>query len=280
MAHLLKPILRLLPKQVKRRIRTYPPVYRMRNVVCGWKYGNASHDQIYDKSYFQGVEQSIQESVDAIADSIVSSFAPKTVIDVGCGTGALLDSLRTGGVTPYGIEYADQALAFCRRRQLPVRQLDLTNKSQTDEITGHFDVAISMEVGQQLPTDVADQYVDLLCRLSDVVVFSSDVPGGFDRRPINEQRREYWIDKFVERHFEFDAATTKKWQSVWKEKGTTPFFHENLSVFRFQSETAARTDHHDPSHRANAPRSRDRAFTDGNSVPARDPSESDHAAAD
>ena len=53
------------------------------------------HDSIYTRSYYRDVvEDSAKESAVKISNSIVNELAPKRVIDVGCGTGALLEALR------------------------------------------------------------------------------------------------------------------------------------------------------------------------------------------
>lgn len=232
MAQIMKSVKRLLPKQAKQQLRLFPPVYHIRNAACRWKYAKTTHDDIYDSAYFEMVEETTGASVEVIADSILDKFSPASVIDVGCGTGALLERLSSSGVRPFGIEYADAALEFCRRRRLPVRQLDLNDREATDSIDEPFDVAVSMEVGQQLSASSADSYVDLLCRVAPLVVFSSDTPGGFDRLPLNEQRADYWIEKFIQRGFHVDEPTTDEFRSKWKSAETASWFCEHVIVFR------------------------------------------------
>ncbi len=221
-----------LAQRTQDQFKAFPPVYHIRNAIWRWRFSHATHDEIYGESYFQFVEKTTKASADIIADSLVVHLAPSNAVDVGCGTGALLESLRTRGVTPYGLEYADAALRFCRHRGLPVRRLDLGDKSEVESVSGEYDVAISMEVGQQLSSDAADPYVDLLCRLADVIIFSSDVPGGFDRRPLNEQRPDYWISKFVARGFVLDDSLTMELRTTWEEKETASWFYNNLMIFR------------------------------------------------
>jgi hypothetical protein len=91
-----------------------------------------------------------------------------------------------------------------------------------------------MQVGQQLTADAADSYINLLCRLASVIVFSSDTPGGYDELPLNERFRDYWIGKFADRGFDFDSATTTKLQSTWREANMAPWIYENLAILRSQ----------------------------------------------
>ena len=94
------------------------------------------------------------------------------------------------------------------------------------------DVVVSMEVGQQLPESSANRYVDVLCRIAPIVVFSSGTPEQGDRRPINEQPHHYWITKFSQRGYRFDEPLSLGWREEWKEKKTAPWFYWNVMIFR------------------------------------------------
>jgi len=50
-----------------------------------------------------------------------------------------------------------------------------------------FDLAVSMEVAEHLPEQVSEPYIDLLTRLSRVVVFTAARPGLGGSDHVNEQ---------------------------------------------------------------------------------------------
>jgi SAM-dependent methyltransferase len=178
------------------------------------------------------VERTTAQSAAAIAESIVSSLAPASVIDVGCGTGTLLDRLRSLGVPGVGLEYASAALADCIARGLDVHRFDVEADPVPADM-GPADVVISMEVGQQLATTSSARYVGLLCDLARAtVVFSSGVPGQGDRAPRNEQPHEFWIQLFEERGFEVDEDLSGRWRQEWTLRGTAPWFASNVLVLR------------------------------------------------
>lgn len=192
---------------------------------------NPSHDEIYDAKYFQFVEQTTAQSANAIADSMLRSFHPTSVVDVGCGTGVLLDRLRTQGVNVSGLEYAEAALKLCQLRELDVVKFDV----ERDELPAHIqhaDIVVSMEVGQQLQPSSNDRYIDLLCKIADIAIFSSATPGQGDRRPRNEQTHQYWIEKFSQRNYAFDEALSLQWREEWNTQGTAPWFYRNVMIFR------------------------------------------------
>jgi SAM-dependent methyltransferase len=191
-----------------------------------------AHDWIYDAGYYaRRVEAPAVESAASIADSIVDELRPRSVVDVGCGTGALLEVLRERGCDVFGFEYSKAALEYCRRRRLAVAKFDLEKDVLHDDRA--FDVAVSMEVAEHLPATVADRYVDLLVRVSDTVVFTAAIPGQGGNDHVNEQPPEYWIGKFARRGFRLDDARTRRWREAWEAGGKVQdWYHKNLMIFR------------------------------------------------
>src|SRR5271154_6008708 len=86
----------------------------------------SSHDNIYDQDYYETiVEADAARSADVMAASIVDRFQSKTVIDVGCGTGALLQAFRKLHCEVHGLEYSEAGLAYCRSRRLSVMKFNI-----------------------------------------------------------------------------------------------------------------------------------------------------------
>src|SRR5688572_10774780 len=70
----------------------------------------ASHDELYDAEYYTRQEEEMATSSAGIAGSLKERLAPRYVIDVGCGNGAVLNAFREIGIQGEGLEYADAAL--------------------------------------------------------------------------------------------------------------------------------------------------------------------------
>ena len=75
-----------------------------------------SANSIYDKNYFACIEDQANAGAKIMAKSLYEWCRPSTVIDVGCGTGALLAAFRALGCDVQGLEYADAALEYCFAR--------------------------------------------------------------------------------------------------------------------------------------------------------------------
>lgn len=209
-----------------------PESVRDSDIVVKLKERLLGHNWIYDANYYERkVEGPAVRSARTVATSVVNDFKPMSVIDVGCGTGALLQALRERGCEVSGLEYAEAALRYCRQRQLDVAKFDLESSVYQEGRT--FDVAVSMEVAEHLPERVADRYVDLLARLSPVVVFTAAPPGQGGEDHVNEQPPSYWITKFRRRGFEHDSELSERWRQTWKAAGDVEsWYFNNLMIFR------------------------------------------------
>ena len=187
------------------------------------------HDRVYSQNYYDAeVEPTAIQSAAIMAKSIVECFQVKTVIDVGCGTGALLEAFRNLNCQVLGLEYSEAGLAYCTRRELPVRKFNI-GKDNID--AGQHDVALSFEVAEHLSPWTANRFVDLLCNLSRLVVISAAAPGQGGTDHVNEQPASYWINKFKKRGYVLDQKSADRLSTDWKTAGTTLWYHTNVLVF-------------------------------------------------
>src|SRR5262245_12113847 len=170
-------------------------------------------------------------SAPAMARTIVEHFHPHSVVDIGCGTGALLVAFRDLGCSVSGLEYAEAALRYCRERNLDVRKFDI--ERQVLRQAARSDLAVSFEVAEHLPEKRADRFVDLLCSLAPIVVCSAAKPGqegGLDH--VNCQPQSYWIEKFERRGYRFDHVAAGALCAQWRAQGVTWYYYENVMAFR------------------------------------------------
>ncbi len=188
-----------------------------------------ANDEIYDREYFEGfIEKAAAQSAPIIAASIIEKFRPSSVIDVGCGTGALLEVIARQGVQCTGLEYAEAAIEIACKRGIEVRKMDL---EQGVHIEGKWNVAVSMEVAEHLPEVCAEPFVHLLTGLSDHVVITAATPGQGGTDHVNEQANDYWIEKFESRGFVYDVGFTLQLRREWAQKQTADFYYKNVMVF-------------------------------------------------
>lgn len=222
---ILKHVYRLLPTPLRKTGPLHRLAFRIMEKV-------GDRNDIYSPKYYQTmVEPYARRSVPQMAQSIVETFSPASVIDVGCGSGALLVALRKLGVRHLlGLDCADAGLDIARARSLDVRKFDITAERWTS--ADRFDVAVSMETAEHLPESASDRYVELLCSLAPVVVFTAARPGQGGIGHLNEQPPEYWTELFKAHGFQLAEKTAADWQSAWTAAGVANFYTRNLMVFQ------------------------------------------------
>lgn len=213
-----------------------PPTLRenshLHRLVIRLMEKTGDRDDIYSPKYYQTmVEPYAQRSVPQMAKSIVETFHPQSVIDVGCGSGALLVALRKLDVRRLlGLDAAEAGLDIARARGLDVRKFDIVNEKLL--YSACYDVAVSMETAEHLPASAADRYVELLCSLAPVVIFTAAQPGQGGIGHLNEQPPEYWIGYFKAHGFQWLKKTVAAWQPAWHSAGVADFYTNNLMIFQ------------------------------------------------
>ena len=215
----------LLPE----KLRLWPPLKRLSQRVVSTV---ASHEDIYTAEYYQrDVEGPARCAAPVISASIMRDFNPRRVVDLGCGTGALLEALKNHGCDCQGFEYSDSGLALCRSRGLHVAKFDIEHDSIPSQL-GKFDVALSTEVAEHLPARCADRFVDVLASLAPVIVLTAATPGQGGTDHVNEQPHEYWIEKLKARGYQYELSRSQNWRWAWESAGIADFYYRNVMVFQ------------------------------------------------
>ena len=79
--------------------------------------------------------------------------------------------------------------------------------------------------------------MDLLTRLSSIIVFTAATPGQGGDDHINEQLHSYWVAKFQAAGFAYDERLPSRWSDSWRDKAVVAsFYHRNLMISRENQE--------------------------------------------
>jgi SAM-dependent methyltransferase len=154
-------------------------------------------------------------------ERILSLVLPKSVLDVGCGTGRALSEIKRRGITVFGVEASSAAIRASGCPDLIVRH-DLRRPL---DLGRRFDLVWCFEVAEHIHSNYVDTFVDTLVRHSDAIAFSAAPPGQGGEGHFNEQPASYWIAKFIARGFRLSAEWTDELRSV------DEFYSENMMVF-------------------------------------------------
>jgi SAM-dependent methyltransferase len=231
----LKDAWQMLPTAWNERIKHAPIMGQIVELVARVTVKSASHQEIYDQRYNAFLDAAAKKSVGPMAETIKRLFKPNSVMDVGCGTGALLAQFKQNGLEIRGLEYSDAGIARCREKGVLVEKFDLESG---DVIEGKCDVTVSFEVAEHLPESLADNYVRVISQFSPVLIMSAATVGQGGKDHVNEQPHEYWIEKMQRQGFDYDPETSQKVRAEWAEKGVAAWYVNNTLVFRKRMSSA------------------------------------------
>jgi SAM-dependent methyltransferase len=163
-------------------------------------------------------------SASRIVPRLIELFNPTSVVDVGCGLGTWLAVFREQGV--------EKLLGIDRSRPEEFL-LEADNFLAADLSSGldwqtTFDLAVSLEVAEHLPPHDADRFLDSLCRLAPVIIFSAAIPDQGGDGHQNEQWPAYWWHKIAARGFVGSDAL--RWE-FWDDQQVDWWYRQNLMVF-------------------------------------------------
>ncbi|WP_218080692.1 class I SAM-dependent methyltransferase [Anthocerotibacter panamensis] len=152
----------------------------------------------------------------------------RSIIDVGCGVGSWLAILQEMGVEDVlGVD-----TPFIERTYLKIPEnrfypLDLREPLRLERT---FDLALCLEVAQDLPEGVAADFVASLTRLAPVVLFSSAIPyqAGAGTGRINQQWPIYWVEHFNRQGY---VVIDSLRSQIWQNENVEWWYAQNLLLY-------------------------------------------------
>jgi SAM-dependent methyltransferase len=165
---------------------------------------------------------------------ILGSLAPKSLLDVGCGTGTWLraaldygvpDIFGVDGILPVGNLHVPRELVERHELSLPF------------QLGRRYDVALCLEVAEHLPENAAPFLISSIVSHADTVFFSAACPGQGGQHHVNCQWPLYWQALFNRHGFFCDD--TVRW-SIWDNPQIEPWYRQNLFCARLDRSKAGR----------------------------------------
>lgn len=119
----------------------------------------------------------------------------KKIIDFGCGDCSYVKFLRKNNINAYGIDY----------NNLLIGNDYYIHSDLTKNIVNKCEFSQSFEVGEHIPKDKMNIFIDNICNNSEkgvILSWASKGQGGDGH--INEQNNDYIIKKFEKRGFKYN----------------------------------------------------------------------------
>jgi 2-polyprenyl-3-methyl-5-hydroxy-6-metoxy-1,4-benzoquinol methylase len=135
---------------------------------------------------YKQIEAEEKPFADRLALSIKTELDPQLVLDVGCGPGHFVESLRYIGINAEGMDIDDRVKG---KTYLKYQSLfDITDESA--------DTIICLEVAEHIEESKADTVVEKVAgAVKKTLIWTAAVPGQGGIGHINCQPKDYWAAK-------------------------------------------------------------------------------------
>jgi SAM-dependent methyltransferase len=188
--------------------------------------GAAHMPSEYTDEFYQALQEGTRRSARAIVPLVLELIDPRSVIDVGCGIGIWLSVFKEYGVSDIlGIDgdYVNREML-----EIPAEQFLAYDLTEPLEIGRQFDLVVSLEVAEHLPSDSAGTFVDSLTRLGPVILFSAAIPFQGGTHHVNEQWPDYWVHHFQARGY---LAIDPIRKHIWQNADVDFWYTQNSLIF-------------------------------------------------
>jgi SAM-dependent methyltransferase len=188
----------------------------------------------YSEKFYADLQNTALPSARRIVPMLMDWFAPRSVIDIGCGDGSWLSVFRENGLDDiFGVDgyWVDES-----QLRIPPTLFRRAKLDETVGVDRQFDIAMTLEVAEHLPESRAANFVAELTRLAPVVLFSAAIPSQGGLNHVNERWPDYWAALFATHGYR--AADVVRWR-VWNDPQVTWWYKQNIVLFAREDVVAA-----------------------------------------
>ncbi|MBN2368648.1 class I SAM-dependent methyltransferase [Candidatus Woesearchaeota archaeon] len=155
-------------------------------------------------------------------DEMLKIYNPKSVLDIGSGSGKAIDYFLKRGVKEViGVEGSEMAIRHAKNRGL-IRRHNLNNPLN---LKRKFDIIYSFEFIEHIHEKYVENILNTFSRHSDIIVMTAAAPGSHGQGHFNCQPPEYWIEKFGKKGYAYNKKNTERL------KNCNDIFADNILVF-------------------------------------------------
>ena len=133
-----------------------------------------------------------------IAENLIDKLRPRSVYDVGCAWGFLVEAFRDRGVEARGCDISSFAISEVRDDIRPYCTIASASEPIPD---GPYDLVTCIEVLEHMEEWEALKAVDEIVKVTDTVLFSSTPDDFTEPTHINVQPILYWLEIFAKKGF-------------------------------------------------------------------------------
>ena len=184
-------------------------------------------DRPYSNAFYNANARNSTKAALPVLQLLRDLYAPESIVDIGCGSGAWLTVAGSLGFTTlrgYDGPWADPSAYTSPDIDFVAVDLEKSGIEHPQR----YDLAMSVEVAEHLSEPRADVIVDALCAASDVVLFGAALRNQGGLHHVNEQPQSYWVEKFRRRGYEpYDVVRPV----IWDNPDVKAWFKQNTLLY-------------------------------------------------
>lgn len=167
------------------------------------------------------IEKEEQPFVDRLSLYIKTEFDPNNILDIGCGPGHYVKTLRRLGLNATGIDIDPR-----------VENQKFLIKESLFDTKQNADLVMCIEVAEHIEENLADQVVEKVANATNkTLIWTAAIPGQEGIGHINCQPKSYWAEKFQKVGLKRDTDAEEKLISYCKNGQHMGWFVNNVLVF-------------------------------------------------
>ena len=180
----------------------------------------------YSKEFYNEMEDTNLVSARVVIPLVIDLVNPKSVIDIGCGTGLWLKAFNENGIKEItGIDgnWVDKKMLVIPEQAFTPRDLE-----QPLNIGKKADLAVCLEVAEHLDSSKSEQLVGSLVEMAPVIFFSAAIPFQGGAHHVNEQWPDYWSKIFRKNGYVPVDCLRRK---IWNDGRVSFFYAQNILIY-------------------------------------------------
>ena len=189
-----------------------------------------TESDLYGRGFYAWIAESSRRAAATVVPIVTTLTNVESVVDIGCGTGGWLSVFVEHGV--HDVVGVDDPRVPSSLRRIPPDRFVEADLIDPPDLCRRFDLALSLEVAEHLPPASAAGFVEYLCSLAPVVLFSAAIPGQEGEGHLNEQWPAYWCELFARHSFvSLDVVRA----TIWEDDAVDWFYRQNLLLYVHES---------------------------------------------
>lgn len=180
---------------------------------------------IHERGYWLSTEETKTHLCDTLLnDGVIYLIKDrlKTIIDIGCGNGAYTERFNKNGFECVGFDGSPLT------PELTNNLCKIMDFSEPVDI-GEFDLVFCLEVGEHIPSQYEQAFIDNICRAAkNDIVLSWAVEGQGGDGHVNCKNNDYVINQMLTRGFKIE----KEYTNFLRAQSRLPWFKNTIMYFK------------------------------------------------